>query len=172
MRTQGEMGWLAFPPPAQSFSRGGWYALPPLTLPFLWEGGGDSTKQITLESARHWLLEFIRKLAALETWSKELKCILIDWYKGEGLDPLQVGSRVNTADLANKSCKKIETLTDSAHARTVRAATTDSPDRGSSELRAGLSARLIWCSTGRTTMSWIVDGKYEHYGVVILFLFY
>jgi hypothetical protein len=38
---------------------------------------------------------------------------------GEGLDPLQVVSRVNPADLANKSSKKLEILTDYAHARTV-----------------------------------------------------
>jgi hypothetical protein len=60
----------------------------------------------------------------------------------EGLDPLQVGSRLNpvalsnksskkfgtltdyvharTADLSNKSCKKLKTLTDYVHAQTVR----------------------------------------------------
>jgi hypothetical protein len=35
-------------------------------------------------------------------------------YKGGGLDPLQVVSQVNQADLANKSCKKLGILTDSA----------------------------------------------------------
>jgi hypothetical protein len=48
------------------------------------------------------------------------------------MDLLQVGSRVNLACLANKSRKKFETLTDYVHARTVRAATTDSPDHGPS----------------------------------------
>jgi hypothetical protein len=35
--------------------------------------------------------------------------------KGGGLDTLQVGSRVNPADFANKSRKEFGTLTDSAH---------------------------------------------------------
>jgi hypothetical protein len=37
-------------------------------------------------------------------------------YKGGGLDPLQAGSRVNPADLANKFYKKLGILTDSARA--------------------------------------------------------
>jgi hypothetical protein len=45
-------------------------------------------------------------------------------YRG-GLDPLQVGFRVNPASLANKSHKKFRTLTDSAHTQMVRAATVD-----------------------------------------------
>jgi hypothetical protein len=52
------------------------------------------------------------------------------YIKGEDLDLLQVGSRVNLVDLANKSHKKSRTLTNSAHARTIRATTTDSPNRG------------------------------------------
>jgi hypothetical protein len=44
-------------------------------------------------------------------------------YKGGGLDALQVVSRANPAVLANKSREKLGTLTDSAHARTVRATT-------------------------------------------------
>jgi hypothetical protein len=36
------------------------------------------------------------------------------------MEPLEVVSRVNPVDLANKSCKKLETLTDTAHTRTVR----------------------------------------------------
>jgi hypothetical protein len=49
--------------------------------------------------------------------------------------------------LGNQSREKLGTLTDSAHARTVRATTADSPDRGPSGLRAGPSARHIWCPT-------------------------
>jgi hypothetical protein len=55
--------------------------------------------------------------------------------KGGGLDPLQVGCRVNLADLANKSLKKLGTLIDSVNAWTVYATTEDSPDRGQSGLR-------------------------------------
>jgi hypothetical protein len=50
------------------------------------------------------------------------------------MDPLQVGSRVNLVGLANKSRKKSGTLTDSAHARTVRAATADHPASGPNRL--------------------------------------
>jgi hypothetical protein len=57
------------------------------------------------------------------------------YIKGGGLDPLQVGSRVNPVGLDNKSCKKSGTLTDSTHARTVRTATSDRPDRGLSAAR-------------------------------------
>jgi hypothetical protein len=52
-----------------------------------------------------------------------------------GLDPLQFVSRANPAVLDNKSCTKLGTLTNSAHARTVRATTADRP-RGH-----------FWCST-------------------------
>jgi hypothetical protein len=45
--------------------------------------------------------------------------------------------------LGNKSREKLGTLTDSAHARTVRATTADCPDRGPSGLRAGPSALLF-----------------------------
>jgi hypothetical protein len=55
--------------------------------------------------------------------------VVLHLYKAGGLDPLQVVSRVNPTDLANKSRKKLGTLTDSAHARTVRATTVDRPDR-------------------------------------------
>jgi hypothetical protein len=51
--------------------------------------------------------------------------VALHLYKEEGLDPLQVISRVNSANLANKSCKKLRTLIDSSHARTVRATTVD-----------------------------------------------
>jgi hypothetical protein len=43
-------------------------------------------------------------------------------YKGEGLDLLQAGSRVNPVGLAKKSRNKSRTLTNSAHARTVHVA--------------------------------------------------
>jgi hypothetical protein len=64
-------------------------------------------------------------------------------YKGGGLDPLQVSSRVNLADLANKSLKKVRTLIDSAHAWTVCATTMDSLDCGLFGLSVGSSARLV-----------------------------
>jgi hypothetical protein len=49
--------------------------------------------------------------------------------------------------LGNKSHEKLGTLTDSAHVWTVCATTADSPDRGPSGLRAGLSARPFWLLT-------------------------
>jgi hypothetical protein len=61
-------------------------------------------------------------------------------YKGGGLDPLRTDFRVNPTILGNKSHEKLGTLTVYAHARTVRAATMDSQDRGPSDLRAGPSA--------------------------------
>jgi hypothetical protein len=51
-------------------------------------------------------------------------------YKGEGLDPLQTVFRVNPEVLGSKSREKLGTITDSAHARTVRAPNADFPDRG------------------------------------------
>jgi hypothetical protein len=53
--------------------------------------------------------------------------------------------------LGNKSREKLGTLTDSAHARTVRATTADCPDRGPSGLRAGPSARSFWVPTDSKT---------------------
>jgi hypothetical protein len=53
--------------------------------------------------------------------------VALHLYKGGGLNPLQVVSRANPAVLANKSCGKLGTLTDSAHARTVRTTTADRP---------------------------------------------
>jgi hypothetical protein len=64
-------------------------------------------------------------------------------YKGGGLNLLQVGSQVNPTGFANKSCKKSRTLTDSAHARTVRAAMADRPASGSDRPHD-----QFWCSTG------------------------
>jgi hypothetical protein len=67
--------------------------------------------------------------------------VALHLYKGGGLDPLPTDFRVNLAVLGNKSREKLGTLTNSAHARTVRATTADGPDRGPSGLRAGPSAR-------------------------------
>jgi hypothetical protein len=56
------------------------------------------------------------------------------------MDPFQTVFRVNPVVLGNKSREKLGTLTDSAHAWTVRATTADCPDRGPFGLRAGPSA--------------------------------
>ena len=69
--------------------------------------------------------------------------VALHLYKGGGLDPLQTDFRVNPAVLGNKSREKLGTLTDSVHARTVRATTADCPDRGPSGLGAGPSALLF-----------------------------
>ena len=53
--------------------------------------------------------------------------VALHLYKGGGLDPFPTVSRVNPAVLGNKSREKLGTLTDSAHARTVRATTADRP---------------------------------------------
>jgi hypothetical protein len=73
--------------------------------------------------------------------------VALHLYKGGGLDPLPTDFRVNPAVLGNKSREKLGTLTDSAHARTVRATTADGPDHGPSGLRAGPSARSFWVRT-------------------------
>jgi hypothetical protein len=54
------------------------------------------------------------------------------YIEGGGLDPLQMIYRVNSVNLANKPRKKCETLTGSAHARTVRATSTVRPCWGPS----------------------------------------
>jgi hypothetical protein len=69
--------------------------------------------------------------------------VALHLYKGGGLDPLRSNFRVNPTVLGNKSREKLGTLTVSAHARTVRAATADSPDRRPSGLRARPSVRLF-----------------------------
>jgi hypothetical protein len=61
--------------------------------------------------------------------------VALHLYKGGGLDPLPTDFRVNPAVLGNKSREKLGTLTDSAHARTVRATTADCPDRGPRTIR-------------------------------------
>jgi hypothetical protein len=67
--------------------------------------------------------------------------VALHLYKGGGLDPLQVVSRANPAVLANKSCKKLGTLIDSVHMRTVCTTTVDHPDHEPSGLRTGPSVR-------------------------------
>jgi hypothetical protein len=56
--------------------------------------------------------------------------VALHLYKGGGLDPLQTDFRVNPTVLGNKSREKLGTLTDSAHARTVRATTAERPTSG------------------------------------------
>jgi hypothetical protein len=68
--------------------------------------------------------------------------VALHLYKGGGLDSLQVVSRANPAVLANKSREKLETLTDFAHARTVRATTVDRP-----ALRPDRPRGCFLCST-------------------------
>jgi hypothetical protein len=50
------------------------------------------------------------------------------------MDPLQAVSRANPVVLGNKSREKLGTLTDSAHAQTIRATTAD---RGPSAVISG-----------------------------------
>jgi hypothetical protein len=64
-----------------------------------------------------------------------------------GLDPLQVGSRAYPMSFANKPRKKSGTQIDFAHSWKVRAATTDSLDRGPSSLRTDHMLGHVWCST-------------------------
>jgi hypothetical protein len=56
--------------------------------------------------------------------------VALHLYKRGGLDPLRTDFRVNPTILGNKSREKLGTLTDSAHARTVRATTADRPASG------------------------------------------
>jgi hypothetical protein len=86
------------------------------------------------------------KLDLIDCWGVQ-SAVALHLYKGGGLDPLPTISRVNPTVLGNKSREKLGTLTDSTHARTVRATTADCPDRGPSGLRAGPSARYFWCLT-------------------------
>jgi hypothetical protein len=66
--------------------------------------------------------------------------VYLSIYKEEGLDPLQINFRANSANLANNRSTKLGTLICSAHARTVRPTGADRPDRGLFGLRAGPSA--------------------------------
>jgi hypothetical protein len=86
------------------------------------------------------------RLDLFDCWGGQ-SAVALHLYKGGGLDPLPTDFRVNPAVLGNKSREKLGTLTDSAHARTVRATTADGPDRGPSSLRAGPSARSFWVRT-------------------------
>jgi hypothetical protein len=86
------------------------------------------------------------RLDLFDCWGFQ-SAVALHLYKGGGLDPLPTDFRVNPAVLGNKSREKLGTLTDSAHARTVRATTADGPDRGPSGLRAGPSARSFWVRT-------------------------
>jgi hypothetical protein len=56
--------------------------------------------------------------------------VALHLYKGGGLDLFQTDFWVNPAVLGNKSREKLGTLTDFAHARTVRATTVDRPASG------------------------------------------
>jgi hypothetical protein len=69
----------------------------------------------------------------IDCWGVQ-SAVALHLYKGGGLDPFPTVSRVNPAVLGNKSREKLETLTDSVCARTIRATTADSPDRGPSAL--------------------------------------
>jgi hypothetical protein len=82
------------------------------------------------------------KLDLIDCWGVQ-SAVALHLYKGGGLDPFPTVFRVNPAVLGNKSREKLGTLSDSAHARTVRAAIADSPDRGPSGLGAGPSALLF-----------------------------
>jgi hypothetical protein len=73
------------------------------------------------------------RLDLIDCWGVQ-SAVALHLYKGGGLDPLPTDFRVNPVVLGNQSREKLETLTDSAHARTVRATTADSPDRGPSAL--------------------------------------
>ena len=79
------------------------------------------------------------RLDLIDCWGVQ-PAVALHLYKGGGLDPLPTDFRVNPAVLGNRSREKLGTLTVSAQARTVRAATADCPDRGPSGLRAGPSA--------------------------------
>jgi hypothetical protein len=82
------------------------------------------------------------RLELIECWGVQ-SVVALHLFKGGGLDPLQTDFRVNPTVLGNKSREKLGTLTDSAHARTVRATTADCPNRGPSGLGAGPSALLF-----------------------------
>jgi hypothetical protein len=71
------------------------------------------------------------RLDLIDCWGVQ-SAVALHLYKGGGLDPLRTDFRVNPTVLDNKSHEKLGTLTDSAHVRTVRATTEDSPDRGPS----------------------------------------
>jgi hypothetical protein len=59
------------------------------------------------------------RLDLFDCWGVQ-SAVALHLYKGGGLDPFPTDFRVNPAVLGNKSREKLGTLTDSAHARTVR----------------------------------------------------
>jgi hypothetical protein len=69
------------------------------------------------------------RLDLIDCWGVQ-SAVALHLYKGGGLDPLQTVSQVNPVVLGNKSREKLGTLTVSAHARTIRAATADRPASG------------------------------------------
>jgi hypothetical protein len=69
------------------------------------------------------------RLDLIDCWGVQL-VVALYLYKGGGLDPLRTDFWVNPTVLGNKSHEKLGTLTDSAHARTVRVTTADSPASG------------------------------------------
>jgi hypothetical protein len=69
------------------------------------------------------------RLDLIDCWGLQ-SVVALHLYKGGGLDLLQTVSRDNPAVLGNKSHEKLGTLTEYAHARTVRATTADRPASG------------------------------------------
>jgi hypothetical protein len=59
------------------------------------------------------------RLDLIDCWGVS-SVVALHLYKGGGLNPVQTVFRANPVVLDNKSREKLGTLTDSAHARTVR----------------------------------------------------
>jgi hypothetical protein len=76
----------------------------------------------------------INRLDLIDCWGVQ-SVVTLHLYKGGGLDPLKTDFRVNPVVLGNKSHEKLGTLTDSTHARTVRATTADRQASGSDRPR-------------------------------------
>jgi hypothetical protein len=91
----------------------------------------------------------MRNRSCIDSIDDYKSAVYLSIYRGGELDPLQTNFRAYPLILANNRSTKLGTLICSAHARTVRPTGADCPDRGPSGLRAGPSARSIWCSTGR-----------------------
>jgi hypothetical protein len=66
----------------------------------------------------------INRLDLIDCWGVQ-SAVTLHLYKGGGVDPFQSVSRANFAVLGNKPHKKLGTLTDFAHARTIRGTTAD-----------------------------------------------
>jgi hypothetical protein len=86
--------------------------------------------------------------------------VALHLYKGGGLDPLQTVSRANHAVLGNKSHEKLGTLTDSAHARTVR-------HKGWTVCKALSGVQQCVPSS---SIVFATLGVYESFGLLLLFL--